>query len=115
MTDPRPSPTRGEFVTLYDHFESRITGLEKATCVAQTSLEKRLESMNEFRAAIKDQNMTFVTRVEFEAFHKPVLDDLRVLRESRAELAGKASQGQTNLALIIALIGLILAIVKFFV
>jgi cysteine sulfinate desulfinase/cysteine desulfurase-like protein len=54
-------------VSLKEYIETKLVALEKATEEAKSSLEKRLEGMNEFRAQLKDQTSTFITRVEFDA------------------------------------------------
>jgi hypothetical protein len=61
--------------------------------------------MNEIRAAMRDVQSLSFTKAEHEAYQRIVEADLRVLRESRAELAGKASQSNLNVTFVIALIG----------
>jgi len=41
-----------------------MTASEKATAKAETAMEKRLESVNEFRAQLSDQTHTFITKRE---------------------------------------------------
>jgi outer membrane PBP1 activator LpoA protein len=98
-------------------FETRIQALEKTTSIAASQMEKRLESMNEFRQQLKDQSNTFVTRNE----HQFVLDDIRSLRDSRNLLVGKANQEDVNkiknvviIGIVISIIGSIVEIVGFF-
>ena len=45
------------------------------------------------------------SRSEHEVYQKSVEADLRVLRESRAELQGKASQSNLNVTFFIAMLG----------
>jgi hypothetical protein len=70
---------------------------------AQT--DKRLDIMNEFRGALVDREASYFTRTEHEMYAKLVESDLRVLRESRAEMQGKASQSNLNVTFIIAIVG----------
>lgn len=56
-------------VTLKEYMDTKISALDRATSVASEAMNKRLESMNEFRAQLKDQNATFLTRNEYEAKH----------------------------------------------
>lgn len=93
--------------------------LERFTEQFREEMSKRLETMNEFRAALKDQAGQFFTRVEHDAYQKLVESDLRALRESRAELLGKASQSSANWAFALAfvataigLVSLVLRLVK---
>lgn len=46
----------------------RVDEIDKTSAIDRAQLEKRLETMNEFRAAMKDQAGTFVTRSEVDAF-----------------------------------------------
>ena len=48
---------------------TRLDYVEKSIAKEECILEKRLEAMNEFRQALKDQNGTFITRTEFNAKH----------------------------------------------
>jgi hypothetical protein len=45
---------------------------EKTAAVERNTLDKRLESMNEFRAQLSDQTQTFLTRSEFNGIIKPM-------------------------------------------
>jgi hypothetical protein len=119
-------------------FNIKISALEKAIIVAATAMEKRLEGMNEFRDQLRDQTGTFVTKPEYgqqmlrvnddikslsdikaqfigrpehDGMFVKLNDDIRVLRESKANLEGKASQSSVNIAMIIAVVGIILGIV----
>ena len=99
-----------EFVTLRDYIDTRLSAIDKEKEVAYRAMEKRLDGMNEFHDTLKDQSSTFLTKNEYCNFKDSVEKDLRMLRESRAELAGKASQLSVNITLLIAVIGLILSI-----
>jgi hypothetical protein len=96
-------------------FDSRIDAIEKATCEATLSLNKRLEGMNEFRAALKDQNSTFLPRNEYEVQHEKLENDIKVLRESKAMLEGKASQQSVNFSTLIAIAGVLIGIIALIV
>ena len=58
--------TAADGVSLKEYFESRIESLEKAVYVASSAMDRRLEGMNEFRDAMKDQAARIVTREELE-------------------------------------------------
>ena len=92
---------KGEEIT------TRIDALEKSLASYSASMDKRLESMNEFRASLKDQASTFITRTE----HEFVLGQINDLKLSRAEMAGKASQKAVNVAFIISVMGIFLSII----
>ena len=99
-------------VSLRDHIEQRLKDMDKATNLAYTNLEKRLDAMNEFRQSLKDQNSTFLTQGEYHVWKKSVDEDIRVLRESKSEIAGKADQKQVNNTSTWAYIGLIFSIIN---
>jgi len=97
--------------------DDRFRAQEKAVVVALQSNEKRLDSMNEFRETLRDQNKTFITRADHDAliisYQKDIesLDDkISSLNEFRAELKGKASQSQLNITFIFTLISFIIGI-----
>jgi hypothetical protein len=85
---------------------------EKATQIAVIAVDRRLEAMNEFRTQLKDQAAGFFTRTEHEAYQKVVDADLRLLRESRAELRGKATQSSVTITFVLAAIGVIFGAVS---
>jgi hypothetical protein len=98
--------------------KAEVMGIKEATRLAKDGLDARLASMNEFRSALNDQADTFLTRTEYISQHQNLEarftrmdEDIRMLRESRAELQGKASQSQVNIALMIAVVGIALSII----
>jgi len=109
-------------VTLKEYLENRlddaetkvtlkIESLKEATILARENMDERLSKMNEFRDTLKDQNSTFITKPEYCAFTEKVDKSIRSLEESRAENKGKADQSSVNKATIIAIIGMVLAVV----
>lgn len=84
--------TEKETISLREYFESKLKDMDKATGVALDSLNKRLEGMNEFRDSLKDQATRLVSKAEYENSHLRLEEDIRSLRESRAEIMGKASK-----------------------
>jgi hypothetical protein len=125
-------------VTLRDYIEAKLDGIAKSTEVALAVLDKRFDAINEIRGAMKDQMANFPTRIEVQSSvsqyrcndldelkkmsgkyisrdeHNIMMNrmesDVRMLRESRAELAGKASQLYVNITLAISIIGLAISI-----
>jgi hypothetical protein len=106
------------------HIEASIKALEKmlflqhevdreVVAIKNEQLEKRLDGMNEFRAALTDREASYLTRREHEISSgftderlSHIDSDLRVLRESKAELHGKASQSSMTITLILAVFSL---------
>jgi ElaB/YqjD/DUF883 family membrane-anchored ribosome-binding protein len=55
------------FETLYSFMQQRFLDMAVAVEKANQASEKRFDSVNEFRNALKDQQQTFVTRGELYA------------------------------------------------
>ncbi len=111
----------GNGVTIRDYLDFRVnaidekvrlalTGVEAATALAAQGVDRRLEAMNEFRRALEDQTSRFVTRSELQAMLAPMGADLRVLRESKANLEGKASRMSVIMATAISVTALFIGL-----
>ena len=134
MPDSTQSGSRGfnrpDGVALKEHFETRLDALQRhtesqllsidrATCLALQAMDKRLEGMNEFRAALSDTTARLVTREELAALNVRYLDnvarldtDISELKTYRATMEGKASQSSVNAATVLSIIGLIMALIS---
>jgi len=86
--------------------EAQFAAIEKATALYQRTLDVRLEGLNEWRQQSKDREREFLPREEYRVSHDRVVEDVRSLRESRAEISGKASQKSVNITQGIALAAL---------
>ena len=95
-----------DIVTLRDYFEARITALEKATSLAATTMERRLDGMNEFRATLKDQAGRFITRDELNIQMLAINETLKSLQSYRDQMEGKASAASVYVAMGLSLLGL---------
>ena len=109
-------------VSLRDFLCNKISNLEQkmeltfklnqsAIDKAESSMNDRLESMNEFRDTLRDQNKTFITKSEHEYLEKQIVD----LQLSKAELAGKATQSSVNISYIIAILSILISVVSLIV
>ena len=114
MTTTQYDKDRGNTVPLRDYFESRLHAIEKGIELADSKMQMRLQSMNEFRDALKDQAAEFVTDSEVCAKFDAIENRIKTLEISRAELSGKANQstamwafGMGIAGMLISLIGLI--------
>ena len=88
--------------------EMRVEAEGKALDLARKNMEHRLEGMNEFRAALKEQQNLFVLKSEQDF----IIQDLRMLRESKAKLEGKADQGSVDKATWLAFFGILMSFVN---
>jgi hypothetical protein len=113
MTDSDCEKYSSEYVSLRDYIDVRFTALEKATEQARELMEKRLDGMNEFRDTLRDQGTSFLTKAEYSIFKETVEKDLRILREWRSELTGKASQQSVNILMLISVGGFIMSVISF--
>ena len=93
----------------------RYMSVQEATRIAKKEQDRRLDGMNEFRAALKDANVSFITRTEYANLNERMQEDIRGLRESRANIEGKASQSSVYITYLIAIIALLIALLKFFI
>ena len=89
--------------------------MQEATRIAKKEQDRRLDSMNEFRQALKDANGTFITRTEYGNLHERIQEDIKGLRESRAESQGKASMGSVYISYLIAIIAMIISLLHLFI
>ena len=123
------SPSSASDISIRDYIDMRIDSLknilgefekrallckqemEKQTEFARLGIEKRLDGMNEFRNSLKDQSLTFPTKNEISVILTRLEEDVRSLRETRAELAGKASNMAMWGAYIFNVITIIIAII----
>ena len=108
-----------------------LNAMNEATNLARLEMDRRLAGMNEFREQLNKQAGTFlskdeysqahsqlkeqvsklVPKVECETNHAKVEADVRVLREFKATLEGKASQESVQRVNLYALLGAIIGTV----
>ena len=108
--------TEREVVDLKEHFEKVFctwrTEHERRHEMADRTLEERLKKLNEIREMMSDSQKTYVPRLEWEAQHQRVVEDIRSLRESRAEIAGKASMSAVFVGYFFTAGAMLLAIIS---
>ena len=125
--------TKHDGVSLKEHLESKISSLEDKMSVimqlhqtaiskAETTMNVRLENMNEFRSQIKDTAATYLTKAEFDQYVKGQDNRITIVDEKiksfeldRAMMSGKASITSLILPTAIAILSLALSLVKLFV
>ena len=90
--------TQENMIPIKELFDVKLAALEKSIAVAANLMDTRLHAMNEFRLQLRDQTLTFLTKNEHQimvdSLHKDIkfiTDDIRVLRDSKSLLEGKAS------------------------
>lgn len=76
-----PDPT----VTWKEYVDQRFAAADEAVAKAERTMNDRLNSMNEFRAALKDQSAMMATRSDVEKIDQAV----RELQRAKANLDGR--------------------------
>jgi small-conductance mechanosensitive channel len=97
-----------------------LAAAKEAVAKAETAAEKRFDSVNEFRASLKDQQTTLIPRVEvdvrFKAMEAKVSDNEARINQivSRAEGSAQLWQGITAiLAICLAIFMAVMAVMSF--
>lgn len=65
-----------EFKDLRELIAAKFDAVDKATVLAAVAVERRFESVNEFRKQLADQERNFLTRAEFDAHHETLVNKL---------------------------------------
>lgn len=88
-----------------------------AVGVAQASMDKRLDAMNEFRDQLRDQAATFISRSQYDAFvqhyekaHDEVLQQVATEREERRANEGSHRGSAASIGWIVTAISVVGAI-----
>jgi hypothetical protein len=117
-TSQPPACHSSEYVTLKEYIDTRLDAMEQATILSRQVMDARLTSLNEIRDALRDRDTTFISKVEFNAIIARIevgvsnlQEDARSLRESRANLEGKADQSDVMKVLVLAIIGILLSVI----
>lgn len=95
--------------------DMRSAAAQQAVNLAANDLRARLDAMNEFRAALKDQSFTFVPRNEMDAKLESFSKELKQVEITHAMIEGKASQTGVNFSLIIAVGSFLSSIILHFI
>lgn len=61
---------------------------------------------------LSEEHKDFVSRREHASLHAKIEDDIRLLREAKAQLEGKASQKSVAFSTLLAVSGLVLALLS---
>ena len=124
---PRTTPnfTQSDGVSLRDHLEDKIATTDKATqarldaveqaaLVATRTLEKRLEGMNEFRAAMGDLSNRMATRAEVEVQNERIKADIKEFRTFMNTQQGKASQASVSWSMALGGIATVIGLISLY-
>jgi hypothetical protein len=101
-----------EIVSLREYLESRLEAIQATMTATDKSMEIRLNAMNELRDQINQERGRYITKDEHEPTHQRLESDVRDLRESRAELAGKASMTSVYWTGLMAALAMLISLVS---
>ena len=106
--------TQREFDTRMDDLNKSINmqfkHIEESTRLARESMERRLNTMNEFRETLKDQSSQFISETTFDVHNRRIVDDIRTLREWMNKQEGRATQKSVNIVYVLSLIALLISL-----
>lgn len=71
--------------------EQRFEQAEHAVTLANTSLEKRLDSINEFRGQLRDQQSLFITKAEVDQRFAALIERVNTLQARVDKAEGQVS------------------------
>lgn len=108
-------------VSLKEHIDTRLEAIEAATRAAAATMDKRLNSMNEFRDTLRDQASRFVTRDELAAqlartsditaTERAVLrDQIQELKTFKTVADTKASISSVYISYALGILGLLVGV-----
>ena len=86
---------------------------ERAINKAEIQQEKRMDSLNEFRAQLKDQQILLITRAEADAKFAAISDTLVDMKDRMTRNEGKASAYSASWGYLVGGGGLLIALVLF--
>ena len=67
--------------------------------------------MNEFRAQIKDNQQTYLTRTEFSIQHAKLEEEITMLRDYKSTMEGKASMNSVYGAYFVSILGTLVGLI----
>ena len=89
----------------------KFNSLKEATSLAKENLETRLNTMNEFRGALKDNQNLLFTKSEHELYKDKVDEWMRTIDGWKNKQEGKADQSAVNVSLVLSVIGILFGII----
>lgn len=89
------------------YVDEKFSAQALAVDMARNTMDKRLDGMNEFREALRDQASKMMTRSEYAVNHEKFRDELTKLTRSMERMEGKASQTSFYITAGIAIISLV--------
>jgi hypothetical protein len=76
------------FVSSREATQLALSSAERAVTKAEVANEKRLDSVNEFRQTLSDQQKNLITRKEVDLMNKNIIDKISKVEEALVRLEG---------------------------
>jgi hypothetical protein len=76
LLQERDTLYQSQFTAQQNAVEKALAGTERSMDLARQAIDKRLDTMNEFRAALQDQTLNYLTRAEYALQHTAIQDSL---------------------------------------
>lgn len=70
LIDEREDRTKERFAAMEKNIVAALAASDKAVTKAETAIEKRFDSVNEFRETLRDQAANLMPRSEYDVRHK---------------------------------------------
>lgn len=99
------------FVAAEKAVSTALESAREAVAKAEIAVERRLESVNEFRGQLSDQAAGFVTKAEYAAKVEALAEQISELKEARDRAAGNARGISAVKATLYATGGLVVTII----
>lgn len=77
---------------------------------AQAAMDKRLDSINEFREQLRDQEMTYLTKAEYQSAHKYLMERVETLGHRADKSDGRAAGIMVAISAIAAIMTILVAL-----
>ncbi len=95
----------------YDRaIKTAMEAAERATLRANDASDRRFEAVNEFRAAMSDQQRTLMGRSEYEQGHRNLQDRLASLEAYRYEIGGSSRSTEQAISRTISVIAILVSL-----
>src|SRR5271165_1709808 len=98
-TRPAAEPNDQAWSRLYERLdyierlsEERFNSRDRALTVALTAMDRRLEGMNEFRDALRDQTIRFLSREEYAVAHEITVRNMELARLELSKYAVRVDE-----------------------
>jgi len=111
-----------ESVSLKEYIDAMLSDLRAGIEQARITIDKRLDSMNAFRDALKDQSQQYPTRAEVDARLASIDKSIRMLETAQAIVDSKAAAWLvwvglffTGASFFFSLIGLVISLYIVFI